>query len=132
MIGSWETQLQAWHSQPPIPDMDLRIEQLFKNTAINFPDRMAVFDLNHNVGLTYQELNEKSELLAQRLFRTLKDHDHKIILVFLDPGILFPQVVLAILKAGFIFLPVDSNTPIDRIRFIIKDANIKMVVTQGR
>jgi non-ribosomal peptide synthetase component F len=132
MIGSWETQLQAWHALHHIPEIDARLEQYFQNTVIKFPDRMAVFDLNQNVGMTYQELNAKSDLLAQRLFRTLKDHDHKIILVFLDPGILFPQVVLAILKSGFIFLPVDSNTPIDRIRFIIKDANIKMVVTQGR
>jgi non-ribosomal peptide synthetase component F len=93
---------------------------------------MAVFDLNSNVGMTYKELDTKSDMLAKRIFRTLRDHDRKIILVFLDPGILFPQVILAILKSGFIFLPLDSNTPMDRIRFIIKDANIRMVVTQGR
>ena len=132
MIGSWENQLQAWHTQPAIPDMKMRLEDFFQNTAVTYPDRMAVYDLNQKVGLTYEELNDKSGSLSKRLVRTLKDHDHQIILVFLDPGILFPQVMLAILKAGFIFLPIDSNTPIDRIRFIIKDANVKMVVTQGR
>jgi non-ribosomal peptide synthetase component F len=132
MIGSWEAQLQTWHTQPAIPEMNFRLEQYFQNTVLNFPDRMAVFDLNSNVGMTYEELDKKSDLLAKRIFRTLKDHDRKIILVFLDPGILFPQVILAILKSGFIFLPLDSNTPMDRIRFIIKDANIRMVITQGR
>ena len=132
MISSWETQLQSWHSQPAMPDSNLRLEQHFENSVLTCPDRIAVYDPNLNVGMTYTELNHKSDLLSQRLVRTLKNQEQQVILVFLDAGILFPQVILAILKSGFIFLPIDYTAPIDRIRFIIKDANVRMVITQGR
>jgi non-ribosomal peptide synthetase component F len=54
------------------------------------------------------------------------------ILVFLDASIRVPVGFLGVLKAGYAVLPLDTETPLDRIRFILNDARVSVVVTQAK
>src|SRR5690606_20504211 len=75
-----------------------------------------------NDRLTYQELNEVSSKFAQRLIHSgLKTGDIVALGVYNDIDLI--PAVLGIWKAGGVYLPIDPNYPIERIKMILSDAN---------
>ena len=47
--------------------------------------------------------------------------------VITDKGIDYIKIILGILKSGSSFLPIDSNIPEERIKYILNDAGINTV-----
>ncbi len=102
------------------------ISQLFEEQVKKAPNNIAtVFE---NQKLTYKELNEKSNQLANYLLDNgVKQGD--VIGIFIDKSIEMIVSMLAILKANCCFLPFDIDYPKERIDYIVNDSNVKYILT---
>ncbi len=119
MLSEWNDTKTAYPDAATVP-------QWFEQKANEFPDTIAV--IQEKQSLTYKELNEKAYQLACRL----KNHGigaDKIIGICLPRTMNIPVSVLAILKTGGAFLPIDPIYPKDRIEYMIKDSGISALIT---
>ncbi len=104
------------------------IHQLFERQAELNPDHEAV--LFENQTLTYRQLNERSNQLA----RVLQDKGvgtDQVVAVLTDRSANMMIGILAILKAGGAFLPIDPELPDERRAFLMKDSGAGVLLTSA-
>ncbi len=90
------------------------------------PDAMAVM-LGHHT-LTYAELDGAANALAHQLVRRGVGPE-AVVGVCLERSLNLVVTLLAILKASGAYLPLDLEEPTDRLRFMLQDAEVDLVVT---
>ncbi len=103
------------------------IYQQFEQQAKLNPKRVAIVDENQS--LTYEELNHKSNQLAHYLIKKGVKPD-RIVPLFVERSLDFIVGMLAILKAGAAYLPLDSTLPPEAIKLRLEDAKASLIVTQ--
>ncbi|MGA9917346.1 MAG: condensation domain-containing protein, partial [Paraburkholderia sp.] len=104
----------------------LNIHQLFEAQVERTPEAVAlVFE---NQQLTYKELNSRSNQLAHRL-RRLGAAPEVPVGVCLERSLEVVISLLAILKAGGVFLPLDPAYPRQRIGFMLEDSKAAVLLT---
>lgn len=78
--------------------------------------------------LTYQALDQQSDHIAARLLNcSIQKGD--LVGIYLNRSMDMVLSLLAILKAGAAFVPLDPSYPKERIAYILQDAGIKLTVT---
>jgi amino acid adenylation domain-containing protein/non-ribosomal peptide synthase protein (TIGR01720 family) len=103
--------------------------ELFRRRVALAPTAPAVvFD---GTVTTYAELDAAADRLARRL-RALGVGRDTVVGVLLDRSPRLPVAILAALKAGGAFLPMDPGYPPDRLSFMLADAGARVLVTQRR
>jgi len=80
--------------------------------------------------ITYRELNSRSNRLAHFLC-SLGAGPGRIVGVYLDRSFDSVVALLAILKCGAIYLPLDPKYPKDRLEFMIEDSAIALLVAHS-
>ncbi|MFZ6009422.1 MAG: amino acid adenylation domain-containing protein [Bacteroidota bacterium] len=80
---------------------------------------------------TYETLNAKANTLAHYLKDTYSLQPDDRIGLLVDRSELMIIGILAILKAGAAYVPVDPGYPVERIVMILKDAGVKALVTES-
>ncbi|NJO42442.1 MAG: amino acid adenylation domain-containing protein [Cyanobacteria bacterium RU_5_0] len=103
------------------------IHQLFEDQVRQRPNAIAVRFADKQ--FTYQELNHGSNQLAHYL-QKLGISMEMPVGICLERTAETIAVMLAILKAGGAYVPLDPNYPPDRLRFLLEDAQISIVLTQ--
>jgi len=78
---------------------------------------------------TYQQLNSKANQLAWTL-QKMGIKEESIIAIMLDNSIEAVAAILAVLKAGGAYLPIEPFLPHARKEFIIRDSRAKVLLTQ--
>ena len=107
-----------------------RLEEQFAVIAKQFPKRIAL-SLN-GLEMTYEELDQKSDVIADLLKDRLKE-DTKYVGLLMNRGMDMIVSVLGILKAGVAYIPIDPvNNPIERTKLCLSEANLKWVVTDRK
>ncbi|MBF0235572.1 MAG: AMP-binding protein, partial [Desulfamplus sp.] len=116
------------------------LPQIFERVAAKHPDSIALCmnDTKNNnlrLELTYRELNEHANRLAHRIMSlntdvaSSADSSNNIrIGLCMERSIELVIGILAIIKAGAAYVPLDPAYPDDRLSFIVKDAGIKIIV----
>ena len=102
--------------------------RLFEQQVAQRPDAVAVICEHEQV--TFGELNGRANQLARHL-QTLGAGRDAIVGICLDRSIDMAVAVLATLKAGAAYLPLDPEYPADRLAFMIEDARPLMVLTRA-
>lgn len=102
------------------------ISELFEEQVKRTPDNIAVEFMEKSI--TYQELNEKSNKLANFLIKN-GIVSETVIGVMLDRSIEMIVSLIAILKAGGAYLPIDASYPIDRIKYMLEYSSAKYLIT---
>ena len=99
---------------------------LFEAQAGRSPDAVAlVFEEER---LSYAELNRQANRLAHHLIGMgIGPEDHVALCLERSPAMVV--TLLAILKAGAAYVPLDPDYPAERLAFMLKDARPKAVVT---
>lgn len=104
------------------------IHSLFAEQVIETPANIAV--VGSDSILTYRELDMSSNRLARHLSaKGVKRGD--IIALCLDRSADMITGILAVLKAGGVYLPIDPQYPHDRKQFMISDSGTAFVVTHN-
>ncbi|MCG6137854.1 MAG: amino acid adenylation domain-containing protein [Nostoc sp. LLA-1] len=119
--------LVEWnHTQADYPQ-DKCIHQLFAEKVQQYPDSIAVNFANEQ--LTYQELNNRSNKLAQHL-QKLGVGSEVLVGICIFQSIEMIIGLLGILKAGGAYLPLDPSYPQERLDFMLEDAKVSVLLTQ--
>ncbi len=102
------------------------LQQLLAKTAARFPERTAVWAQGRT--LTYQQLEEQSNQLAHLLRESGIRKGDRV-------GIYFPKAIesvvsmLGVLKAGGVYVPLDPQSPVRRIEYILENCGVKGLIT---
>lgn len=104
------------------------IHDLFLRQVAHTPNAVAVVDDKERV--TYAELDARANQLARHL-RTLGVGQEVRVGLCVKRSAAMVQGLLGILKAGGVYLPLDSSYPQDRLEFMIDDAGIEVLVTDS-
>jgi len=107
------------------PD-DKCVHQLFEETALKFPDKIAVEFGNNKY--SYKELNERANQVAHYLIKTGIRPDN-VAGICIERSYEMVIALLGILKAGAAYLPLDSTYPLERLSFMIEDTDIPILIT---
>lgn len=105
---------------------DATIVSLFRAAAAKDPDAICV--IYEDVLLTYRELDHRSEELAGRLFADEGIGKGDFVAVLLPRSEELLIVLLAILKTGAAYVPLDPAFPAERIRHILNDSQAKALI----
>jgi surfactin family lipopeptide synthetase A len=103
------------------------IHELFELQVERSPEASAV--LAGDFHLTYRELNQRANQLARYLLNRGVGKEVTVGLC-LDRGLEMVIALLATLKAGAAYVPLDSGLPDDRLSFILSDVQPRVVVTK--
>jgi amino acid adenylation domain-containing protein len=102
------------------------IHQIFEHEAEQRPDAIAVEFGEENV--SYRELNRRANSLALRL-RGEGVGAEVFVGVMLERSVELIAALLGVARAGGVYVPINLTDPPQRIRFILEDAGIKVLVT---
>lgn len=102
------------------------VVDLFIHQAVLTPDRTAV--LQDDVIMSYSELNSVSDQLAGYLQEN-GIINNGIVAIITTHSIETIIAILAVLKAGGTYLPIDSECPKERMLFMLEDAQAELVLT---
>ena len=105
------------------------IPELFQEQVLKTPDSIAVVFKNKE--FTYKELNIKSNNLAHYIKnKGIKRNDIVGIMVNRSAEMLI--AILAVLKAGATYIPIDPDYPTDRIKYMLDNSNAKLILTSKK
>lgn len=103
---------------------------LFEEQVKKKPNRTAlVFGTLH---LTYKQLNEKANQLANYLVKSYRIKPDDLIALLLDRNEQIIICILAIWKSGGAYVPIDADYPIERIGYILGDTQAKVLLLNNR
>ena len=101
----------------------------FERAARQNPDAVAVTFADEEV--SYRELDRRSNQLAHQL-RDLGVQTETRVGLFLERSVEMVVAILATLKAGAAYVPLEVTLPLERIAFMLEDAGCTHVLTETR
>ncbi|MDX6528652.1 MAG: hypothetical protein QOH41_942 [Blastocatellia bacterium] len=122
LLESWAWTRDEVHNVPG----GATVLDLFRDRVAQAPERIAM--ASSGVQITYSELEDKSTRLAQFLLSEYGVQRGDVIGVLSLRSELWIIALLGILKAGGVYLPLDSEYPEDRIRFMVEDAGARALL----
>ncbi|WP_235526606.1 non-ribosomal peptide synthetase [Nostoc piscinale] len=121
--------LVEWNDTQADYPGDKCLHQLFEQQAELTPDAVAVvFDKQQ---LTYQELNIQANQLAHYL-QSLGVGPEVLVGIYLERSLSMTVALLAVLKAGGGYVPLDIDYPQQRLAYISEDSQISVLITQDK
>ena len=111
------------------------LHKLFSQAAANYSSQLAIRyedDDGHEYTMLYDELNELTNKFA-RVFQRLEKPENlskSFVAVCMKPSHRLPTVLIAILKAGMAYLPLDAEFPMARVKHVLQEAKPFAVVIE--
>ena len=116
-----------WNETDKEYPRDKTIQKLFEEQVERTPANIAV--VYEETKLTYKELNERANRLANYLRSNYDIKADDLIALCLDRSEHMLIGILAVLKAGGAYVPMDPGYPDERIQYVLKDTRAKVVLT---
>lgn len=117
--------LKKWNNTEVVYDRDETLLSQFEGQVQETPNRLAIRFKNRQ--LTYAQLDEKSNQVAHFLIQN-QVRKNDIVAVSLERSIEMMIYIYGILKAGAAYLPIDVLTPAERLKFILENAETKILL----
>ena len=118
--------LTTWNNTEGLYPQNKGIHQLFEEKAEKTPDKIAVSYSNQQ--LSYKELKSRANQLAHHLKGLGVGSDTRVA-VAIERSLEMVVSLLAILKAGGVYVPLDSEYPEERLNYILEDTEAKVLLT---
>jgi amino acid adenylation domain-containing protein/non-ribosomal peptide synthase protein (TIGR01720 family) len=120
--------LLEWSSSGNAPDETPSVVQLFEQQVRCTPDAIAI--VAGDIQISYAELERRANQLAHALLRLGISLECCVGLCFQR----VPELVIALLgtlKAGGAYVPLDPGYPAERLEFMLKDSQARVLLTQA-
>ncbi len=129
VIGANEQRrlLVDWNNTTAEFDRNSCIHRLFEIQAARTPDTLAL--VYEETELSFRELNERSNQLAHHL-RSIGVRTESRVGLCMERSTDMLVALLAVLKAGGAYLPLDATQPAARLAFMLEDSQVKVLLTQ--
>jgi len=103
------------------------LHQLFEEQVLRTPAAIAL--VYEDKQLTYQELNQQANQLAHYLLQQYQVKPDELIALCLNRNELMVVAILAVLKSGAAYVPIEPDYPDERIFYILQDTKTRVVLT---
>ncbi len=103
------------------------IHELIEDQASRVPEQLALVCEEERI--TYAELNQRAATLSRRIVQAGVSPD-SIVAIVAERSAAFIVGILAVMKAGSAWLPIEPDIPADRIEYMIQHAPAVAVLTQ--
>ena len=107
--------------------MENTISEMFEKQVLQTPNNIAIIDGDRQI--SYKELNEKVNQFAHYLREKGINKEEKICVV-MNHSIEMLVTILAVIKSGAVYIPMEPTFPIKRINFIVNETDAKIVITE--
>jgi amino acid adenylation domain-containing protein len=105
------------------------LQQLFEEQVARVPTNIALIYKEQQ--LTYLELNQKANQLARQLRRKGVKAE-TVVGIMAERSLEMIIGILGVFKAGGAYLPIGRDNPPDRIRYMLENSGVKLLLTQGQ
>ena len=105
------------------------IHQIFEENVEKTPHAAAL--VHENMVITYRELNNRANRLANYLRDKYNIPPDTIVGIMIEPAIDMIVGILGILKAGGAYLPIDAGYPKNRVRAMLEDCQVSILLTNN-
>ena len=122
-----QEQFRKWNQTSTEYERDQCLQQLVEMQAARQPEAVAVSYGAKQIN--YRELNTRANQLAHYLRRRGVEPDARVG-VLVDRSVELIVALLGILKAGGAYVPLDGGYPAQRLRFMLEDAGVALLLTQ--
>ncbi|AUT01014.1 non-ribosomal peptide synthetase [Nostoc sp. CENA543] len=119
--------LLEWNDTQADDPVGKCLHELFAQQAELTPDAVAV--VFENEQLTYQQLNTQANQLAHYL-QSLGVRAEVLVGIYLERSLSMIVALLAVLKAGGGYVPLEVDYPQQRLAYISEDSEISVLITQ--
>ncbi len=102
---------------------------LFEEQVAKTPDDLAV--VFNEQSLTYKQLNERANQLA-RLLQNLGLATGEFVGIYQERNTNFLISILAVLKAGAVYIPMDNTYPLVRIEYMLSNSQVRFLLIDGK
>jgi amino acid adenylation domain-containing protein len=119
--------LAEWSGTERALPAELRVHRWIEAQAARTPDAVAVVFADEAV--TYRELDIRANRLAQHLVR-LGAGPETSVGICLERSAETVIALLAVMKAGAAYLPLDPSYPADRLAYMLEDSGAPLLITQ--
>lgn len=121
-------QIELWNQTRTEYPRNSLVHELFEQQALAIPSAIAITCAGESV--TYGLLNARANQLAHHL-SMLGVNSESVVGIALERSISMVVAMLAVLKAGGCYLPLDATYPPERLRFMVEDSDSKFLVTSA-
>ncbi len=112
------TKIEYPHNKTIVDLFEEQVEKTPENIAVMFEDKK----------MTYKELNERANKLARYLVESgVKENE--VVSILLDKNFELVISILAVLKTGACYVPIDTNYPENRIEYILDESKSCVLLT---
>ncbi len=127
--------LVEWNDTQANYPFDQCLHQLFEQQVDSTPDAVAVVfedvETRHVTSLTYQQLNTQANQLAHYL-KSLGVAKEVLVGIYLERSLSTIVALLAVLKAGGGYVPLDPDYPTQRLADISQDSQVSILIAQQK
>lgn len=126
--------VQFNRTETAFPDNVTLQELIEAQTDTHASDTAVICDHDKALGaasITYSQLNDKINQLAHRL-RTEGVGPGQSVAIMVERSFAMIVGVLAVIKAGGAYLPMSPDNPPERIEYMLKDGEVKILLVHGR
>ncbi|WP_150468139.1 non-ribosomal peptide synthetase [Francisella sp. SYW-9] len=130
----YQTIVYGWNNTDANYPTQQTITDLFQQQVEKTPNNIAV--VYDNQELTYKQLDQKANQLARYIRQQYKHINNKeltadtLIPLCLNRSLDIVISILAVIKAGAAYVPIDPKLPKQRAKHIINDTNASVLITQ--
>jgi amino acid adenylation domain-containing protein len=125
--AEWQRIVVEWNNTTSDLGPPATVPELVTERAAISSDAIAIAD--DSGLLSYQELDHRANAVATRLVRSGVGPG-SIVGVLLEPSAMMVAAWLGVLKAGAAYLPLDASYPVARLRFMLDDAGVRLVLCE--
>jgi amino acid adenylation domain-containing protein/non-ribosomal peptide synthase protein (TIGR01720 family) len=122
-----ERMLVEWNDTQLDYPQDVCIHEVFEAQAESSPQSIAVVFEGEEV--SYEDLNRRANQLAHHL-RSLGVRAEMPVGLYVERSVEMIVGLLAILKAGGVYVPLDPAYPSERLSWMMEDAGVSFIITQ--
>ncbi|HKU74240.1 MAG TPA: amino acid adenylation domain-containing protein [Pyrinomonadaceae bacterium] len=120
---------EQWNETRRAYQTDLPLQHFIEEQAAQSPSAIAV--VFEKELLTYRQLNERANQLAHYL-RQAGNGTESVVGILMERSSELVIALLATLKAGAAYLPLDPSYPSERLSFMLADGGVSVLLTQQR
>jgi|GEM_PF-937530 len=130
VVGNLERQLLVeWNDTDAAYPRTACVHELFQDQANHHPDHLAVEFEGQR--LTYRELNERANQVANYLRRLGVTAEVRVG-ILMERSLELIVGLWGVLKAGGAYVPFDPASPEARLRFMLEDAGVQVILSQEK